>query len=100
MRPDSYKKEEAEKLVVAAQPNWLVIGFQSDGFRGIPRTFNMIAESSNTNEGVYAIIRKLEPPFRVLQLDQNIYHGKNGFRRHKIAHRLYQNPKKGNCFKG
>lgn len=65
MRPDSYKKEEAEKLVVAAEPNWLVIGFQSDGLRGIPHTFNMVAESSHTNEGVYAIIRKLEPPFRV-----------------------------------
>lgn len=68
MRPESIKKEQAELNVYSADPQYVIIGFKSDGIRGIPATYNMVTEIAANEDEVLAIIPKLTPPFKVCKI--------------------------------
>lgn len=68
MRSEGIKKEQAELNVYSAAPEYVIIGFKSDGIRGIPATYNMVTEIANNEEEVLTIIPQLTPPFKVCKI--------------------------------
>jgi hypothetical protein len=68
MRPDNFKREEAEHIVYNANPKYLIVGFKSDGLRGLPATFNMVTLCAESEKELFQIIPDFIPPFRVFKI--------------------------------
>lgn len=55
----SLKLEEAKEKLSKAPVKYMVIGYKSDGIRGIPRTFEMVV-SAASEENIFDVIDALE----------------------------------------
>lgn len=68
MRPHRYKREDIERVINKLIPKYLILGFKSDGIRGIPATYNLVIDIATDEDGVYDRIAGLEANFKVFSV--------------------------------
>jgi hypothetical protein len=68
MRPYSYKREEIERVINKVIPKYLIVGFKSDGLRGIPAKYNLVIDMASDGDEVYDKISRLELNFKIFSV--------------------------------